>query len=145
MNEGTHKGMQDLGKNRHGVATIAGVVLCVLLALVAGRDVLYGLVMGTVLSSGLGIGRQIASQITGNVPEENFTAAILVGPFVGGIIVGVITAIILSLIQGAIDVVPVEGDDTIARIVKYFFDSGAAVAVGAGAILGGWVNGLRAN
>ena len=105
-------------KSRHGLVTIAGIVICVLLALLTGRDLLFGLVMGTVFSSGLGIGRRIIAQITANAPADNIMPAKIIGPVAGAIVVGIITALILSAIQGAVDVSPMEGDDFIATIVK---------------------------
>ena len=140
MNENAPKGMQDLNKNRHGLTTVAGVIVCVVLALAAGKGLLFGLVMGTVYSSGLGIGRRISMQIAENAPAENMTPAKIIGPLAGAVVVGVITAIILSAIQGAVDVRPVEGDDVIATIVKSFFDSAAALALAAGVAAGGWIH-----
>ncbi len=145
MNEDAQKGLQELGKSKHGLATIAGIVVCVLLALVAGRDLIFGLVMGTVFTSGLGIGRRISAQIANNAPAENIMPAKIIGPLAGAVVVGIITALILSAIQGAVDVSPMEGDDIIAIVVKSFFDSAAALAVAAGVVVGGWVHGLASN
>ena len=139
------KGAQDLIKSRHGLVTIAGIVICVLLALLTGRDLLFGLVMGTVFSSGLGIGRRIIAQITANAPADNIMPAKIIGPVAGAIVVGIITALILSAIQGAVDVSPMEGDDFIATIVKSFFDSAAALAVAAGVVAGAWADGLASD
>ena len=135
------KELQDLGKNLHGVATIAGVVVCVLLALLAGRGLIFGLVMGTVYSSGLGIGQRVSAQIRSNAPSENIGPALIFGPIAAAIVVGLITTLILLAIQGAVDVSPLEGDDIIAVIVKSFFDSAAAIAVAGGVIVGGWAHG----
>lgn len=145
MNEEAQQGSQDLGKSKHGLVTIVGIVVCVLLALVTGRDLVFGLVMGTVFSSGLGIGRRISTQIAVNAPAENIMPAKIIGPLAGAVVVGIITAIIITAIQGAVDVSPMEGDDIIATIVKSFFDSAAALAVAAGVIVGGWVHGLASN
>lgn len=145
MNEDAQKSLRDLDKNRHGLVTVVGIVVCVLLSLLSGRDLIFGLVMGTVFSSGLGIGRRIISQIAANVPDENIMPAKIIGPLAGAIVVGIITALILSAIQGAVDVSPMEGDDFIAAIVKSFFDSTAALAVAAGVVAGGWVDGLASN
>ncbi len=145
MHEQDSKSIHDLKKNRHGLVTIVGIIVCVLLALLTGRGFLFGLVMGTVFSSGLSIGRRIISQIKANAPEENIMAAKIAGPLAGAIVVGIITALILSAIQGAVDVTPVEGDDFIATIVKSFFDSAAALAVAAGVVAGGWADGLAAD
>lgn len=145
MNEDAQQGLQDLGNSKHGLVTIVGIVVCVLLALVAGRDLVFGLVMGTVFTSGLGIGKRISTQIATNAPAENIMPAKIIGPLAGAVVVGIITALILSAIQGAIDVRPMEGDDIIASIVKSFFDSAAALAVAAGVIVGGWAHGLASN
>ncbi len=142
MNDDTAKGLEDLSKNKHGLSTIAGIVVCVILALVSGKGLVFGLVMGTVFSSGLGIGRRISAQIADNAPAENIMPAKIIGPLAGAVVVGIITALVLSAIQGAVDVSPVEGDDIIATIVKSFFDSAAALAVAAGVVVGGWVHGL---
>jgi len=142
VNEDAQAGLQDLKKNRHGLVTIAGIVVCVLLALVTGRDLLFGLVMGAVFSSGLGIGARVATQISSNAPDENIMPAKIIGPIAAAVVVGIITALILSAIQGAVDVAPAEGDDIIATIVKSFFDSAAALAVAAGVIVGGLAPGL---
>ena len=145
MNENAQQGLQDLGKSKHGLVTIVGIVVCVLLALVAGKGLVFGLVMGTVYSSGLGIGRRISAQIANNAPAENIMPAKIIGPLAGAVVVGIITALILSAIQGAVDVSPMEGDDIIAIVVKSFFDSAAALAVAAGVVVGGWVHGLASN
>ena len=139
------KGPHDLIKSRHGLVTIVGIVIAVLLALATGRDLLFGLVMGTVFSSGLGIGKRIIAQITANAPDENIMPAKIIGPVAGAIVVGIITALILSAIQGAVDVSPAEGDDFIATIVKSFFDSAAALAVAAGVLAGAWADGLASD
>jgi len=140
MNEEAQSGLNELSKNRHGLVTIAGIVVCVIVALVAGRELIFGLVMGTVYSSGLGIGRRVSAEIRSNVPSESIAPALIAGPIAAAIVVGIITALILSAIQGAVDVSPMEGDDIIATIVKSFFDSAAALAVAAGVIAGGWTN-----
>jgi len=138
MNEEAQTGLNELSKNRHGLVTIAGIVVCVLVALVAGRGLLLGLVMGTVYSSGLGIGRRVSAEIRSNVPSESMAPALIAGPIAAAIVVGIITALILSAIQGAVDISPMEGDDIIASIVKSFFDSAAALAVAAGVVAGSW-------
>ena len=145
MDANGDKDMQGAMKNRHGIVTIGGIVICVLLALITGRDLLFGLVMGAIFSSGLGIGRRIIAQISAKAPEENIMPAKIIGPLAGAIVVGIITALILSAIQGAVDVSPMEGDDFIATIVKSFFDSAAALAVAAGVVAGGWANALAAD
>lgn len=145
MDANGDKDMQGAMKNRHGIVTIGGIVICVLLALITGRDLLSGLVMGAIFSSGLGIGRRIIAQISAKAPEENIMPAKIIGPLAGAIVVGIITALILSAIQGAVDVSPMEGDDFIATIVKSFFDSAAALAVAAGVVAGGWANALAAD
>ena len=145
MNEEAHAGLQELGKNRHGLVTIVGIVVCVVFALLAGRDIIFGLVMGTVYSSGLGIGRRVSEQIHSNVEGESVTPARIIGPLAAAIVVGIIITLILSAIQGAVDVNPMEGDDILATIVKSFFDSAAALAVAAGVVAGGWSYGQAAD
>lgn len=138
MNETKQNQLQDLHQNKHGLITVVGIIICVVLALAAGRDLIFGLVMGTVFTSGLGIGQRVSTQIRSNAPSENIGPALIIGPIAAAIVVGLITALILSAIQGAVDVSPAEGDDIIAVIVKSFFDSAAALAVAAGVIAGGW-------
>ncbi|MDE2749019.1 MAG: hypothetical protein OXI34_08655 [Chloroflexota bacterium] len=137
MSEKTQDQIQDLKRSKHGIITVVGVIVCVLVALLAGRDLLFGLVMGTIYSSGLGIGRRVSLQISSNAPADNIMPAKIIGPIAAAVVVGIITALILSAIQGAVDVSPAEGDDIIASIVKSFFDSAAALAVAAGVIVGG--------
>lgn len=145
MNKDAHAGLQDLRKNSHGLLTIGGFVVCVLLALLTGRDLIFGLVMGMVLGSGLNLGRHIAKQIAANAPAEHLSPALIAGSLISAIIVGVIIAIILAAIQSAVDVRPVEGDDIVASIVKSVFDSAAALAVAAGVVLAGWAHLADAN
>ncbi|MCY3778706.1 MAG: hypothetical protein OXG78_00225 [Chloroflexi bacterium] len=136
---------QELRKSRHGIATAAGIAFFIAFGLVARNDLLFGLVMATIFSSGLGIGRRISTQIADNAPSENLMPAKIIGPLAGAVVVGIITALILSAIQNAVDVSPMEGDDIIATIVKSFFDSTAALAVAAGVIVGGWVHGMASD
>lgn len=138
MSDSKHSQLQDLHQSKHGIITVAGIVICVVLALAAGRDLVFGLVMGTVFTSGMGIGQRVSTQIRSNAPSENIGPALIIGPIAAAIVVGLITALILSAIQGAVDVSPAEGDDIIAVIVKSFFDSAAALAVAAGVIAGAW-------
>ena len=58
MSETKHNQLQDLQRSKHGIITVVGIIICVLLALATGRDLLFGLVMGTIFSSGMGIGRR---------------------------------------------------------------------------------------
>ena len=145
MTEIKQNQLQELQRSRHGVITVVGIVICVAVALVAGRDLIFGLVMGTVFTSGLGIGRRVATQIRSNAPSENIMPALAIGPIAAAIVVGIITALILAAIQGAVDVNPMEGDDIITAIVKSFFDSAAALAVAAGVIAGGWAHGMASD
>ena len=145
MSETKDNQLQDLKRSKHGIVTVVGIVVCVVVALVAGRDLLFGLVMGTIFSSGLGIGRRVSAQIRSNAPNENITPALIIGPIAAAVVVGIITALILSAIQGAVDVSPMEGDDIIATIVKSFFDSAAALAVAAGVMAGGWAHGMSSD
>lgn len=141
MDEKSKNALADLKNSHQHIMTIGGVVICVLLALVAGRDLIFGLVMGTVLSSGMNLGRHVAKQIAANAPADHQLAANIAGIFITAVIVGVITSVVLAAIQGAVDVSPVEGDNIIASIVKSFFDSAAALAVAAGVVAGGWMSG----
>lgn len=135
---------QDLRNNRH-VVTAAGFVVITVIGLLARGDLIFGLVMGTIFSSGLNLGGHIAKQIAANAPAEHMMPAKLFGSAISAIIVAGITLVILSIIQGAIDVSPAEGDDIIATIVKFFFDSAASLAVGAGVLAGGLTRGPAAD
>jgi len=128
----------ELRRNTHGILTFAGLVVCVVLTLLAGRDIIFGLVMATVYGSGLNIGRQVSMQIAQNVPRENRMPAMIIGPFVAAVIVGIITALILAAIQSAVDVAPAADDNLIASIVKAFFASTAALALACGVVARGW-------
>ena len=140
MSESKHNQLQALHESKHGIITVVGIIVCVLLTLMTGRDLIFGLVMGTIFTSGMGIGKRVSTQIRSNAPSENIMPALIIGPIVAAIVVGIITALILSAIQGAVDVSPLEGDDFITVIVKSFFDSAAALALAAGVIAGAWAH-----
>ncbi|MDE2820856.1 MAG: hypothetical protein OXI40_14080 [Chloroflexota bacterium] len=145
MSEANKDPHQELKDNKHGIITIAGVAVCVVVGLLMRNDLLFGLVMGTVFTSGLNLGGHIAKQIAANAPAEHLMPAKLFGSAISAIIVAAIILVILSIIQGAIDVSPAEGDDIIATIVKSFFDSAASLAVGAGVLAGGLTRGPAAD
>ncbi|MCY4537157.1 MAG: hypothetical protein OXE52_02900 [Chloroflexi bacterium] len=128
---------QDLKDNRHGIVTVAGIVVFIIIGLLTRGDLIFGLVMGAIYASSLNLGRHIAIQIAANAPAEHLMPAKLFGSAISAIIVAIITFVILSIIQGAIDVSPAEGDDIVATIVKSFFDRTASLAVGAGVLAGG--------
>ena len=145
MSTDSAKAHQGLKKNQHGLVVITGIIIWAVLGLLLRGDLIFGLVMGTVYSSGLNLGGNIAKQIAANAPAEHLMPAKLFGSVISAIIVAVITFVILSIIQGAIDVSPAEGDNIITSIVKSFFDGTAALAVGTGVVAGGLTRGADAN
>lgn len=144
MSEGTKDQHQDLKDSKHGIITIAGIAVCVVVGLLARNDLLFGLVMGAVYSSGMGVGKKVAAQIAQNAGEAAQPAKII-GPIAAGIVTGIIALIIISVIRGAIGeasfaVAP--EDNIIVQIVKHFFDGTAAIAVGAGVVVNGLALGM---
>ena len=141
MNEEKQKGLQDLAQSKHGLYTIAGLVVAVIIGLILRNDAIFGLVMGTVYISGLRAGRTVITQIELNAPEEGMQPAKLVGPVVAAVIAGIIAMVIISVIRGAVGeesfaIIP--EDNIIVQIVKHFFDHGAAFAVAIGLVVGAW-------
>ena len=69
----------ELSKSKHGlVRPLSGIVVCVLLALLAaGKSLLFGLVMGTVYSSGLGIGGRVCQADTRATPRARISGRLL--------------------------------------------------------------------
>jgi len=126
--------------NRHGIVTIIGLVVWVAIGLVVRNDLLFGLVMGTVFTSGLGAGRKISEQLAG---QEMQAGTLMPAKIIAAIVTGIIAAIIIAVIQSVVDVSPMEGDNIIIQIVKHFFDMGASVAVATGALVGTVTHGMH--
>lgn len=141
MSENMNEEHKDLRGNRHGIATVIGLVLCVLYGLVARNDLVFGLVMGTVFVSVLKAGVIVNTQIAANAPEEHAAIAKVVGSIVAAAIAGIIVSVILAVVNGAVDMSHLESDNIIITIVKHFFDSSAALAVGAGLLFGSLTHG----
>ena len=137
MPEEAQEGLQAMKDNSHGIVTIIGIIAAVAVSLLMGRGLLFGLVMGTVLISGLGAGRKIAEALAENAPEHAVP-----GKIVGAIVTGIIAAAIITVIRSVVgeSINPMEGDNVILQIIKYFFDMNAAVAVGIGALAGAFIH-----
>ena len=142
MPDEAKEGIQAVKDNMHGITTIIGLAVVVAVSLLAGSGLLFGLVMGTVFISGLGAGRKISEALAENSPE-NAVPGKIVGSIVVGIIAGIIIAIIRSVVGESINVM--EGDNVIIEIIKHFFDSSAAFAVGAGAFVGAFLHRTDSN
>ena len=141
MNEDKKSQLEELGRSKHGIYSIAGLVCAVILGLIIRNDALFGLVMGTVYISGLGAGRKVITAIKANVPEESMQPAKLVGPVVAAVITGIIATVILSVIRSLVgeeSMAIIPEDNVIVQIVKHFFDYGAAPAVAIGLLVGAW-------
>ena len=140
MSENTDDQHKDLRENKHGIATIVGLAICVVYGLIARNDLLFGLVMGTIFVSVMKAGVIVNTQIAANAPEEHIAIAKVVGSIVAAVIAGVIATIILAVVNGAVDMSHLETDNIIITIVKHFFDSSAALAVGGGLLFGAIVH-----
>ena len=140
MSENANDQHKDLRENKHGIATIIGLVICVAYGLIVRNDLLFGLVMGTIFISVMKAGVIVNTQIAANVPEEHIAIAKVVGSIVAAGIAAIIAAIILAVVNSAVDMSHLETDNIIITIVKHFFDSSVALAVGAGLLFGALVH-----
>ena len=136
MSENTENQHQSFRDNKHGIATAVGVVVCIVIGLITRNDLLFGLVMGTVFGSGMNLGVKISGQLAEKAPNNLLPAKI-----VAAIAVGIVTALVLSIINGAVDLAPMEGDNILITIVKHFFDNTAATAMAAGVLVAGLMQG----
>lgn len=138
MPDEAKEGLQAMKDNSHGLVTIIGIIAAVAVSLLMGRDLLFGLVMGTVFVSGLGAGRKIAAALAENAPEHAVP-----GKIVGAIVTGIIAAAIIAVIRSVVgeSIAPMEDDNAILQIIKHFFDMSAAAAVGIGALVGAFIHG----
>lgn len=137
MSEETKVQHQELKENRHGIATAAGIVICIAYGLLARDDLLFGLVMATVYGSGMNAGLRISKKLL-----EGGQGNALPARIVAAIVVGVIGAVVISIVQGIAPVAPAEGDNIIVAIIKHFFNSSAALALGIGALVGSIAHGM---
>ena len=140
MSENTEDQHKDLRDNKHGIATIVGLVICVVYGLIARNDLLFGLVMGTIFISVMKAGVIVNTRVAANAREEHIAIAKVVGSIVAAAIAGIIATIILTVVNSAVDMTHLETDNIIITIVKHFFDSSAALAVGAGLLFGALVH-----
>lgn len=137
MSEKMNEGHQELHKNRYGIATALGAALCIVFGLVTRNDVLFGLVMATVFGSGIKLGVKISEAI-----EKNQEAPAVPAKIIGVIISSVIAGLIIAVVQGTGAVTPMEGDNIIITIIKHFFDLNAALIMGIGGLVGGYIHGM---
>ena len=136
-----HEGLAELHKNKHGLYTVAGLVVGAIAGLLLRDDLLFGLVMGTVYISGLGAGRKTITAINANAPAEHIMPAKVIGTVIAAIITGIIATVFIAIIRGLVgdeSMAVIPEDNVIIQIVKYFFDYGAAAAVGIGLLVGAW-------
>lgn len=136
MPDEAKEGLQAMKDNRHGMVTLIGLIVAVAVSLLAGKNLLFGLVMGTIFISGMGAGRKIATALAENAPDHAVPGKI-VGAIVTGIIAAGIIAVIRSVVGESINVMT--DDNIIIQIVKHFFDTSASVAVGFGALVGAFL------
>ena len=139
MSEETKDQHRELKDNRHGVATAAGIVICIVYGLLARNDLLFGLVMATVYGSGMNAGLRISKKML-----EGDQGNALPARVIAAIVVGIVAAVIISIVGGIVPVAPAEGDNVIVALIKHFFDSSAALALGIGALVGSVVHGMAA-
>ena len=130
MSEEAKDQIQDLKKNKVGLATIAGVAFFVAAGAVS-NSILLGLALAAVYGSGLKAGRVILKRLTESGQGDALPAKVI-----AAVVVGIVTALIVSLIHGTGLVTPMEDDNIIATIIKHFFDGNAALAMGVGALVG---------
>ncbi|MCY4073585.1 MAG: hypothetical protein OXG60_20025 [Chloroflexi bacterium] len=137
MSEETTNQHQEIKDNRHGIATAAGIVICIVYGLLARNDLLFGLVMATVYGSGMNAGVRISKKLL-----EGDQGNALPARVISAVVVGIIGAVIISIVQGIAPVAPAEGDNIIVAIIKHFFDNSAALALGIGALVGSIAHGM---
>ncbi len=137
MSEKAKDQHQDWRENKLGIATAVGLVVCVAYGLVARNDLLFGLVMAIVYGSGLNAGKRIQAKLVERDQGDSLPAQII-----AAIVVGIVAALIIAVVQGAVDVSPMNDDNIIIQIVKLFFDNSAATAVGIGALVGIYLHGM---
>ena len=140
MSEEARNQIQDFRNSKQGIATAVGLVVCIAYGLVARNDLLFGLVMATVYGSGLNAGLRIFKQLAAKGHSESLPAKII-----AGVAVGIVAALIIAVVQGAVDVAPMEDDNIIIQIIKLFFDNTAATALGIGALVGIFLPGMDAD
>ena len=138
MPDEAKEGLQAMKDNRQGIVFIVSVIVVVAVSLLAGRGLLFGLVMATVFHSGLTTGSKISEALAKNAPDYT-----LPGKIVGAIVVGIITAVIITVIRGVVgeSINVMAEDNIIIQVIKYFFDMNASIAVGAGALAGAFLHG----
>ena len=93
--------------------------------------------MATVYGSGMNAGVRISTKLLKGDQGKAIPARVI-----GAIVVGIIGAVIISVVQGIAPVAPAEGDNFVIIIIKHFFDSNAAIALGVGALAGSIVHGM---
>ena len=93
--------------------------------------------MATVYGSGMNAGVRMSKKLLESDQGKAIPARVI-----GAVVVGIIGALIISIVQSIAPVAPAAGDNIIVTIIKYFFDSNAALALGVGALVGSIMHGL---
>ncbi len=140
MSEEAKDPNQDLRKNKHGIATALGMAVCIAIGLVSRNDLLFGLVMAAVFGSGMKVGVKISQAV-----EKNQEGPAVPVKITGMIVFTVIVGLVIAVVQGTGAVSPMEDDNIIITIIKHFFDFNAAVIVGIGALVGGYIHGMHSD
>ena len=138
MSEETKDQHQELKDNRHGIATVVGMVVFIGFGLGSRNDVLFGLVMATVYLIGMNISVRIPRKFEGS-GRGNLTPA----RFVGALTFGIVVALVVASVLAIVDPLSIEGDNFITTIIKHLFDHTTSIALIIGALVGSVVYGME--
>ncbi len=131
MSENMKDQHQDLRKNKHGIATAAGVALCIVYGLAARNDLLFGLVLATVYLFSMNVAVRMCKKFAGRGRGKLTPVR-----FIGALAVGVVAALIVAVVLAIVDPLSIEGDNIIITIIRHFFDSETTIAFAAGWVAG---------
>ena len=137
MSENTNDQHKDLRENKHGIATIVGLVICVAYGLIARNDLLFGLVTATVYTIGMSIVVITSKRFAGS-GQGKLTPA----RFIGALAVGIAAALAVAVVLAAVDPLSIEGENIIITIIKHFFDDTVTIAFVIGALVGSVLHGM---
>ncbi|MCY3778707.1 MAG: hypothetical protein OXG78_00230 [Chloroflexi bacterium] len=140
MSENLKETHQEVSKNRHGIATAAGIAFCIAFGLVTRNDLLFGLVMASVYGAGMKAGVKISQMI-----DKNQEGPAVPAKITGQIAFAILVGLIIAVVQGTGAVTPMQDDNIIIAIIKHFFDLHAAVLAGIGALVGGYLHGMHSD
>ena len=113
------------------IAAIVGIVAGVAVGLLTERGALWGAVMGVAFGTGLQASPKICQALSGRMSADAQRRV----KYVAFIITIVVVAIILGIVNTAVDLAPVEGDDVITSIIKHIFEYSASLALALGVLL----------